>query len=172
MIPFSYYHNSQINRPHAYTQIRVRVRPDPKIDLGLIDDRCALLVCDLQQPDIPIVYCSEPFSLLTGYQPSEILGKNCRFLQSPGGNVSKGEKRLHTNDRKVYELKTRINKREEAQVTITNYKKGGESFENILTTIPIRWDSASEEVRYVVGFQVDRRDCFVGPALAPVPARK
>jgi hypothetical protein len=72
----------------------------------------------------------------------------------------------------VFELKTRIDKREEAQMTITNYKKGGESFENILTTIPIRWDSASEEVRYVVGFQVDRRDCFLGPAPVLVPGRQ
>lgn len=76
----------------------------------------------------------------------------------------KGVRRKYTDDRTVYELKVKIRAKEEAQTTIVNYKKGGESFENILTTIPIRWNSDSEEVRYVVGFQVDKGKCFLGPA--------
>lgn len=101
------------------------------------------------------MYCSEPFEVLTGYTSHEILGKNCRFLQSPDGKVEKGVKRKFTDDKTVFDLKTRISANEENQTTIVNYKKGGILFENILTTIPIRWDG--NEIRYVVRFQVDRR---------------
>ena len=31
--------------------------------------------------DFPIVYCNDAFCLLTGYERTEVLGKNCRFLQ-------------------------------------------------------------------------------------------
>jgi PAS domain-containing protein len=116
------------------------------------------------RPDTPIVYCSEPFEVLTGYKSDEILGNNRRFLQSPDGIVERGVRRRHTDDRTVFELKTRISAKEETQTTILNYKKGGESFDNILTTIPIRWDT--DDVRFIVGFQVDRRNCFLGPVRA------
>jgi len=109
--------------------------------------------------------------LLTHYTESEILGRNCRFLQSPSGQVSPGVRREHTSDDTVWELKKKLARREEHQVTITNYKKDGERFENILTVVPIRWGGAQGEdagdVRFVVGFQVDMRECFLGPVAPP-----
>jgi PAS domain-containing protein len=106
---------------------------------------------------MPIVYCSEPFEAMTGYTWSEIRGRNCRFLQSPDGNVTPGAKREYTDDKTVFDLKTKVSA-EETQVTILNYTKAGIPFENILTTIPIRWDD--DEIRYVVGFQKDSRVVF------------
>jgi PAS domain S-box-containing protein len=141
------------------SQVRVKTRPNPLIDFGRIDSSCALVLCAANTPDMPIVYCSEPFEVLTGYSSAEIMGRNCRFLQSPDGNVKQGVKREHTDDRTVWELKEKLAKREEVQTSIVNYKKGGERFENILTTVPICWDS--QEVRYIVGFQVDRKACFL-----------
>jgi hypothetical protein len=38
-------------------------------------------------------------------------------------------------------------------VSLINYRKGGQPFMNLLTMIPIKWDT--EEFRYYVGFQVD-----------------
>ena len=46
-----------------------------------------------------------------------------------------------------------INQRQEAQISVINYRKGGQPFMNLLTMIPITWDS--DEVKYYVGFQVD-----------------
>jgi PAS domain-containing protein len=37
---------------------------------------------DIRKYDHPIVYASPTFQRLTGYDASEIMGKNCRFLQS------------------------------------------------------------------------------------------
>jgi hypothetical protein len=57
-------------------------------------------------------------------------------------------------------LRTRIAAREEVQVALTNYKKGGVPFVNLLTVVPIRWAEDVAEPQFAVGFQVDRRDCF------------
>ncbi|KAI9736505.1 MAG: blue light receptor [Claussenomyces sp. TS43310] len=133
--------------------IRVQTRWNPKIDLGLIDSSCALLLCDARKSDNPIIYCSEPFEILTGYSRSEILGRNCRFLQSPDGRDLVGVRRQR-DDEKIWALKKSIAAYEETQTTITNYKKGGQPFKNILTTIPLYWNS--NEVQYIVGFQVAR----------------
>lgn len=40
-------------------------------------------VTDPQLPDNPIVYASDNFIQLTGYERSQVLGRNCRFLQGP-----------------------------------------------------------------------------------------
>lgn len=56
---------------------RVYTRPNPKIELGPVDDSVSFVVVDAHQPDFPIVYCSQNFHKLTGYGPSEIVGRNC-----------------------------------------------------------------------------------------------
>merc|ERR1711937_1017982 len=62
--------------------LQLRSRPDPDIDLGAVDCSVSLTLCDLEQPDTPIVYASPSFCELTGYSMNEVLGRNCRFLQS------------------------------------------------------------------------------------------
>lgn len=37
---------------------------------------------DVRRYDCPIVYASPTFTALTGYELPQILGRNCRFLQS------------------------------------------------------------------------------------------
>lgn len=134
-------------------QVQIGSRPNPEINIGAVDLSCAFVVCDLNQHDLPIVYCSDVFERLTGYTKHEILGRNCRFLQAPDGKVQAGIKRKYVDDSSVLLLKNRINKRAEVQVSLINYRKGGQPFMNLLTMIPIKWDT--EEYRYYVGFQVD-----------------
>ena len=133
--------------------MRVATRPNPQINIGPVDLACAFVVCDIAKHDLPIVYCSDMFERLTGYSRHEILGRNCRFLQSPDGKVQSGMKRKYVDDKSVLYLKNQINNREEAQLSLINYRKGGQPFMNLLTMIPISWDT--EEFRYFVGFQVD-----------------
>ncbi|KMO33703.1 hypothetical protein VQ02_20270, partial [Methylobacterium variabile] len=45
--------------------------------------RMPMLITDPNQPDNPIVFVNNAFSKLTGYAHTEILGRNCRFLQGP-----------------------------------------------------------------------------------------
>jgi len=133
--------------------MRVATRSKPLINIGAVDMSCAFAVCDATQHDIPIVYCSDVFERLTGYTKHEILGRNCRFLQAPDGKIQAGIKRKYVDDRSVLRIKDMINQRQEMQISIINYRKGGQPFMNLLTMIPITWDS--EEIKYYVGFQVD-----------------
>ena len=91
---------------------------------------------------------------MTGYSRHEILGQNCRFLQSPTGKVQSGVPRKYCDDDTVLFIKRRVEQRKEAQAVIINYRKGGHGFQNLLTMIPITWDD-TDEVRYFVGFQTD-----------------
>jgi len=133
--------------------MRVATRRNPQINIGPVDLSCAFVVCDCQKHDLPIVYCSDMFERLTGYSRHEILGRNCRFLQAPDGKVQSGIKRKYVDDKSVLYLKNQINKRAEAQLSLINYRKGGQPFMNLLTMIPITWDTG--EYKYFVGFQVD-----------------
>lgn len=102
---------------------------------------------------MPIVYCSDNFERLTGYTKHMILGRNCRFLQSPDGNVVSGIRRKYVDDDSVVYLKNMITSRREAQISLINYRRGGQPFMNLLTIIPIAWDG--DAVKFYVGFQVD-----------------
>ncbi|KAJ5254396.1 hypothetical protein N7524_011576 [Penicillium chrysogenum] len=132
---------------------RVAMRRNPKINIGAVDLSCAFVMCDILTEDHPIVYVSEAFERLTGYTKNEIVGRNCRFLQAPDGRISAGAKRTFVDGQTVYRLRSTIDDRSEIQASIINYRKGGQPFMNLITMIPIQWDS--DVYRYYVGFQVD-----------------
>ncbi|KAI8846184.1 hypothetical protein BC829DRAFT_419400 [Chytridium lagenaria] len=132
---------------------KVRTRNDPKIDLGPVDMELELFGGG----------CEESFERLTGYTSDEIVGLNCRFLQSPDGIVERGAERKYVDNSIVYQLKRSIDDHQECQFVNINYKKGGEPFVNLITVIPVL-DEASEDdsenggrrrVKFFVGFQVD-----------------
>lgn len=135
----------------------VATRPNPKLNIGAVDFSCAFVVCDVTLNDCPIIYVSDNFQNLTGYNRHEIVGKNCRFLQSPDGKVEAGSERQYVENHAVLNLKQAIAKGDEIQQSIINYRKGGKPFLNLLTMIPIPWDG--EEVRFIVGFQIDLVEC-------------
>ncbi|KAI9033312.1 hypothetical protein DFJ74DRAFT_652005 [Hyaloraphidium curvatum] len=137
---------------------RVVTRPNPKIDLGPVDFSCAFVVSDVKKPDNPVVYCSTNFTKLTGYTLPEILGRNCRFLQAPNGDVKAGEVRKYTDNAIIYELKQKLDNFEECQFILINYKKSGEPFINLVTCIPVQWGEKPNDYAFMVGFQIDLVD--------------
>lgn len=136
------------------SQVRVYGRPDKKVDLGSVDLGCSIMVCDLMAKDTPVIYVSEAFEELTGYKSKDVLGKNCRFLQAPGGKVKKGSVREHVDKDTIKKMKKAVEKNEELQVEVVNFKKNGKRFVNLLTMIPIKWDG--DEFLYSVAFQVEK----------------
>lgn len=135
----------------------VATRKSPQVNLGAVDMSCAFVVCDVTMNDCPIIYVSDNFQNLTGYSQHEIVGQNCRFLQAPDGKVEAGTKREFVDNGAVYNLKQKIAEGKEVQQSLINYRKGGKPFLNLLTMIPIPWDTS--EVRYIIGFQIDLVEC-------------
>lgn len=135
----------------------VATRKNAQVNLGAVDMSCAFVVCDVTMNDCPIVYVSDNFQNLTGYSRHDIVGKNCRFLQAPDGLVDAGTKREFVDNGAVYNLKQKIAEGKEVQQSLINYRKGGKPFLNLLTMIPIPWDTP--EIRYIVGFQIDLVEC-------------
>ncbi|VDC00293.1 unnamed protein product [Peniophora sp. CBMAI 1063] len=135
-------------------------RPNPKIMLGPVDLSCAFCVVDTRGYDSPIVYASPTFYSLTGYAENEVVGRNCRFLQAPGGQVQRGEQRRFIAPEAVDYLRKSLVQDKECQTSIVNYRKSGQAFINLVTVIPVagglhNGPDEQDEVVYHVGFQVD-----------------
>lgn len=71
--------------------------------------------------DNPIVFASDGFVNVTGYSRTDVVPRNCRFLQ---GN--------YTDKTATRRLKASIENREETVELLLNYKKSGEPFWNLL----------------------------------------
>ncbi|MEL6159165.1 MAG: PAS domain S-box protein [Cyanobacteria bacterium J06554_11] len=101
-----------------------------------------LVICDAQQPDLPIIYASPSFETLTGYSVDEVLGRNCRFLQ--GREINQ----LGTED-----IRQAIASGTGCKVLIHNYRKNGQPFWNELTLSPLV--DAQGTVTHYLGTQID-----------------
>ena len=133
---------------------RAITRPNPSIALGPVDLSCSFAISDARHPEQPLIYASETFCHLTGYTLHEILGKNCRFLQTPGVPLEAGAERQHTDNRAVEHLKRHLTGFRECQASLINYRKDGSPFINLVTVVPVSWSDPSQ-VDFLVGFQVD-----------------
>lgn len=135
-------------------KLQVIGRPHPTIELGPVDCSVALIMCDLQQPDCPIVYASDSFCDLTGYSMHEVMNRNCRFLQIPPGRRNNPAETIKAADKvAIHRMRQAVQTRSELQLEVTNYKKNGTSFTNALSIIPV--SPIGSDYRYIVGFQVE-----------------
>jgi PAS domain S-box-containing protein len=104
-----------------------------------------IIITDNTQPDNPIIYCNKAFETITGYEHNEIIGHNCRFLQSQ--DRSQPERSI---------LKACIEEGKECRVEIRNYRKNGTLFWNELYVSPVQNDKG--EVTHFIGVQNDITD--------------
>jgi PAS domain S-box-containing protein len=105
--------------------------------------RMPMVVTDATRSDYPIVLANQAFLNLTGYDASEVLGRNCRFLQGPG-----------TSAAAVAEIRSALHEDREANVELLNYRKDGSAFWNQLHLSPIHDDDG--RLVYHFGSQIDR----------------
>lgn len=112
--------------------------------LSQILDTCVngITLSDPDQPDNPIVYANEAFELITGYDQSEILGRNCRFLQ--------GEDHDQPEIRKIGDA---LREHKSVTVTLRNYRKDGTLFYNEFTIRPLL--DPEGKLIYYLGIQHD-----------------
>jgi PAS domain S-box-containing protein len=112
------------------------------------------LICDATLSDLPITHVSKTFEETTGYYASEIMGKNCRFLQAPGGQVEKGSVRKYSDGSIIFHMKSAIQAGQECQFSLVNYRKNCDPFINLVTVIPICYYTEGL-VSHYVGLQID-----------------
>nr|6I21_A Chain A, Aureochrome1-like protein [Ochromonas danica]6I24_A Chain A, Aureochrome1-like protein [Ochromonas danica]6I25_A Chain A, Aureochrome1-like protein [Ochromonas danica] len=95
------------------------------------------VISDPSIPDNPIVYASQGFLTLTGYALSEVLGRNCRFLQGP-----------ETDPKAVEKVRKGLERGEDTTVVLLNYRKDGSTFWNQLFIAALR-DGEGNVVNYL-----------------------
>jgi len=95
----------------------------------------------------PLIYVNKQFEVMTGYERSIVIGANCRFLQRRVHGYSSME------SDNIHALSTALRCAEPVKVVITNYRKNGTPFKNLLLLRPI-FDKTGV-YKYVVGLQFD-----------------
>ncbi|MGF1554236.1 MAG: PAS domain-containing protein [Paracoccaceae bacterium] len=96
----------------------------------------AMVLCDPEGGDNPIVDVNEAFERITLYPREAVIGRDCRLLQGEG-----------TDARAVARLRAAIDARRDASVDLLNYRADGTPFTNRLRISPIGADDGG-----VVGF--------------------
>lgn len=104
--------------------------------------RMPMVITDPAQADNPIVFCNEAFQSLTGYSQSEVLGRNCRFLQGPETDLSV-----------VGDIRSAVTQGRSISTELLNYRKDGPTFWNALYMSPVRNDDG--EIQFFFASQLD-----------------
>ena len=102
----------------------------------------AMIICDMFEPGARIVRVNKAFEDLTGYDAESVRGLNCRFLQ--------GE---DTEQEAVHRMVDAIRNALSIQVELTNYRKDGSQFKNLVSLRPV-FDS-NGRYRYSIGILSD-----------------
>jgi len=102
----------------------------------------AVAITDMKMPGLPVKWCNTGMVTLTQYEKSHTEGRNCRFLQ--------GKK---TEAAAVRAMVSSIRSSKSTTVRVTNYKKDGTPFVNVLTLHPVH--DSNGEYRYSIGILSD-----------------
>lgn len=101
------------------------------------DAQHSFIITDPSLTDNPIVFASDGFLELTGYERDQVLGRNCRFLQG-----------TDTSKESVEEVGNAIKNGEDVSITMINYTADGTPFWNKLFIAALR-DAQNNIVNYI-----------------------
>nr|AML76691.1 putative LOV domain-containing protein [Philoxerus vermicularis] len=124
----------------GFTRNIPRVSEDLKDALSAFQQ--TFVVSDASKPDHPILYASEGFFKMTGYNSREVIGRNCRFLQG-----------AETDPKELEKIRDALKEGKSYCGRLLNYKKDGSPFWNLLTIAPIK-DETGKVLKYI-GMQVE-----------------
>ena len=84
----------------------------------------AVAITDMKTPGLPVTWCNSAMVNLTGYPKEHTQGRNCRFLQGK-----------RTESASVRVMVSAIRAAKPTTVRVTNYRKDGSEFVNVLTQV-------------------------------------
>lgn len=125
-------------RRRQMADLLLRDRAISEVDVGV-------LICDAQQPDMPIVYVNRAIEKLTGYTEEDLLGHNPRLLQ--------GNSRSQPS---IGKMRNALSEHSSVQLILQNFRKDGTEFTNELSVSPVR-DEMGVTTHYI-GIQKDITD--------------
>ena len=101
-----------------------------------------IVISDMAMPGNPMFFVNQEFCRITGYAKHEASGRNCRFLQGP-----------KTEPQSVAVIQDTLRRGVDCHVKITNYRKSGDLFENLLTMRPVH--DSNGVYRFCIGVQFE-----------------
>ncbi len=120
-------------KPYQYVSIRTDISHVKKsiqqlklLERAVEASTSGIVIADANQYDMPLIFTNKAFERITGYSREEILGKNCRFLNS--------------NDRHqpgLDHVRSALSKGEKVEGVLRNYRKDGSMFWNELRIAPV-----------------------------------
>lgn len=111
--------------------------------------REGVLLVDMVREDQPVIYANDGFLRLTGYDEGEVIGRNCRFLQT-----------TDTDQPAVGLIRDALAEGRSVRVTLRNYRKNGTMFWNELSLSPIRADDG--QITHYAGVAHDVTEAVEG----------
>jgi PAS domain S-box-containing protein len=105
----------------------------------------ATVISNPRLPDNPVVAANEAFCSLTGYEHSEIVGRNCRFLAGPDTEPWQTDK-----------IREAIRLQRPTLTELLNHRKDGTPFRNAVLVAPVFGSEGSLD--YFIGSQVEVPD--------------
>jgi len=124
---------------------RVHVGPDRDALLrsALAATTSGVTIADMRLPDQPLIYVNDAFETLAGLPRDEVLGRNCRFLQSPD-----------TDPAALARIRAAVDRGEECRETVLNLRgPGRDPWWNEIHLAPV-FDADGVLVQYI-GVQHD-----------------
>ena len=110
----------------------------------------ATVLSNPRLPDNPIVAANAAFCALTGYEESEIVGRNCRFLAGPDTEPWLTER-----------IRQSLRDLRPSLTEILNHRKDGSPFRNAVLIAPLL--GADGDVAWFLGSQVEVESGSGGP---------
>ncbi|MCJ2050068.1 histidine kinase dimerization/phosphoacceptor domain -containing protein [Methylobacterium sp. J-070] len=107
--------------------------------------RMAMIITNPRLDDNPIVYANDAFLRMSGYARSEVLGRNCRFLQ--GADTDRGAVAL---------IREAVAAETDIAIDVLNYRKDGTPFWNALYLSPVTNEAGA--VLFFFASQLDVTD--------------
>ena len=114
-------------------------------DHAVLAAGCSFSLASATEPDLPLTWVNDAFTAMTGYLPSEVVGRNCRFLQGPG-----------TEADQVTLLREELAAGRDVTAVMLNYRKDGTAFCNQVSISPVR--DATGTITHFFGVQTDVTD--------------
>ena len=137
---------AEVQRPEPAAAVTLPVASldgDALLRSALSATTSGVAIADVRQPDQPLVYVNEAFQELAGFPAAEVLGRNCRFLQSPD-----------TDAAAVARIRAAIERGEECRETVLNVRGPDRTvWWNEIHLAPVL-DAAGTVVQYI-GVQRD-----------------